>query len=62
MRGGRDARRVQVRLELQGDAGSGYTLVQSPDGFFTADNWFVDEAEALETAHEMYRVTADDWS
>ena len=60
--GGKDARSVHVRLELHGDAGSGYMLVQSPDGYFTADNWFVDEGDALDTAHEMYGVTADDWT
>ncbi len=52
----------EVELEIQGDDRSGYHLVMSPSGFFTADNWYETKQEALDTAHRVFGVGPDEWS
>lgn len=49
-------------LEIQGDDKNGYHLVMSPEGFFTADYWFKTKEEAIESAEELFGVTAREWS
>jgi hypothetical protein len=55
------SRTVPVSLSIEGDGGGGYLLVQSPDGFFTADEWFHTIDEALDYAQELYGVERDAW-
>src|ERR1017187_6943834 len=55
-------REVDIRLEIQGDDGSGYHLVMTPDGCFTADNWYRSKREALEAASEMFGTLIDGWA
>ncbi len=56
------ARTCEVKLEIQGDRKSGYHLVMSPEGFFTADSWHETRQAALETAHELFGVDVKDWT
>jgi hypothetical protein len=55
------SRTVPVTLSIESDGGGGYLLVQSPEGFFTADEWFHTIDEALSYAGELYGVEPDDW-
>lgn len=50
-----------IRLEIEGDAINGYHLVKSPEGFFTADNWYQTLDEALASALAVFGVAARDW-
>lgn len=50
-----------IRLEIEGDAINGYHLVKSPEGFFTADNWYQTFDEALASALAVFGVAARDW-
>lgn len=52
---------VSVVLEIQGNAKSGYHLVKSPDGYFTADDWFLTLEEAQSAALEDFGVPLDSW-
>ena len=52
----------EVALEIQGTRKSGYNLVMSPAGFFTADSWYETKAEALEDAQELFGVTVGEWN
>jgi hypothetical protein len=57
--------RVQERvvtLEIQGDGASGYHLVMSPAGCFTADSWHESISGAKETAAEVFGVASDAWA
>jgi len=51
-----------VELEIQGDDRNGYHLVMSPSGFFTADNWYETQQDAIDDAIELFGVHADQWS
>ncbi len=52
---------VPVELELQSDGTAGYHLVKSPDGYFTADDWFPTLEEAQAAALEDFGVALDSW-
>lgn len=56
-----EGRECGVNLKIAGDAKNGYHLVISPDGFFTADNWYQTLDEALASALELFDVAADNW-
>jgi hypothetical protein len=53
--------KAEVNLEIQGTTKSGYNLVMSPKGFFTADYWFSTLEEAYEDAEEMFGVKKEEW-
>lgn len=57
----REGTRCRVLLEIQGDDDTGYNLVQSPCGFFTADSWHATLSEAKEAAAETFDVALDVW-
>jgi hypothetical protein len=61
VRGEPEGVRRTVRLEIQGDERAGYHLVQSPDGFFTADSWHATLVEAQQSATELFGVGPDVW-
>ena len=48
-------------LEIQGSDGTGYHLVMSPDGFFTADCWYENIDEAFDAGHELFSVSKEQW-
>jgi hypothetical protein len=50
-----------VHLEIQGDEKGGYHLVKSPEGFFTADDWYMTIGEAQRSALELFGVDPDRW-
>jgi hypothetical protein len=52
---GEHVRDVEVSLEIQGDEGQGYCLVMSPEGRFTADDWYATREEALRAACDTWR-------
>ncbi len=52
---------LDVDLEIQGNKSSGYHLVMSPDGCFTADTWHESKEDALETASAMFGVAVGNW-
>ena len=54
-------RDVEVSLEILGDEGQGYLLVMSPEGGFTADDWYATREEALRAACELFGVPVDAW-
>jgi hypothetical protein len=56
-----EVRDVEVSLEIQGDEGQGYCLVMSPEGAFTADDWYATREEALRAACELFGVPVDAW-
>jgi len=51
-----------VELEMSGDERSGYNLVMSPSGFFSADSWHPTRHDALEAAFEIFGVDPKNWS
>jgi hypothetical protein len=51
---------TRVRLTLR-EGDGGYFLLQSPDGFFTADTWHATLADALDTAQRCFGVRPRDW-
>jgi hypothetical protein len=55
------ARDANVALELQTDP-DGCLLIMTPDGGFTADDWFPSERAALESAHERFGAPLDGWT
>jgi hypothetical protein len=58
------AARVQERmvtLEILGDAESGYHLIMSPTGCFTADTWHESVEDAKATAAEVFGVPPNEW-
>jgi hypothetical protein len=58
---GPEGRDCSVRLEISGDARNGYHLAMSPEGFFTADSWYISQEEALASASELFKVAACAW-
>jgi len=58
---GEHVRDVEVSLEIQGGEGEGYFLVMSPEGGFTADDWYATREEALRAAYELFGVPVDAW-
>ena len=50
-----------ILLEIQGTAKNGYHLVMSPDGYFSADNWYVNIEDAIENAKELFGIKKKDW-
>ena len=54
------ARDAKVELELQ-TISEGCLLLMTPDGGFTADDWFPSEREAIESARERFGVPLDGW-
>ena len=54
-------RRV-VALEIDGDGKSGYHLVMSPEGCFTADTWHETIEDAKDTAFRIFGVPPDGWT
>ncbi len=56
-----DVKTVSVRLEIRGNDKDGYHLVMTPDGCFTADNWYATEAEAVSDATELFGTDEADW-
>ena len=54
--------RCIVRLEIRGDEKNGYHLVESPEGFFTADDWHSTIVEAQRSASELFGVGPQQWS
>jgi len=57
-----EGRMVDVRLAIQGNAKHGFHLVQSPDGFFTADSHSPTLDDALTLAQELYGIPASAWT
>ena len=57
-----DGRECAVDLEIDGDDKSGYHLIMSPAGFFTADSWHETLADALAAAAEMFGVAPENWN
>jgi hypothetical protein len=51
----------QITLEIQSDGATGYHLVVSPEGCFTADTWHESMADAKETARDTFGVAIDAW-
>ena len=51
-----------VALSIEGDENNGYHLIMSPEGFFTADNWYQSLEEAQKAAHEQFDVNSDAWA
>ena len=51
-----------VSLSIEGDEKNGYHLNGSPEGFFTADNWYQSLDEAKNTAHEQFGVNSEAWA
>jgi hypothetical protein len=58
---GGDGRIVDVNLEIQGSPKSGFNLVQSPEGYFTADTHCPTLEDAKADAQEMFGVLPTDW-
>jgi len=54
-------REVRIELEIQGDDIDGYHLVKTPEGCFTADDWYASKLRALEVAQEEFGVPLDGW-
>jgi len=52
----------EAYLEIQGNEKDGYHLVMSPNGFFTADNWYETKKEAIDSAEELFGVKESEWS
>ncbi|MFV8784104.1 hypothetical protein ACNKU7_16915 [Microbulbifer sp. SA54] len=50
-----------TELEIQGDDQSGYHLVMSPVGYFSADYWYESLQEAKESAEKFFGVTDKEW-
>ena len=59
---GAEGSECEVDLRVQGDPAEGYFLIQSPDGFFTADDWFETREDALRCAARDYGIARDEWS
>jgi hypothetical protein len=57
-----EGRVCRIRLQIQGDAGSGFHLVVEPMGFFAADSWHTTEAEAIAAARSRFGVGTEAWS
>jgi len=57
-----DGRECEVDLEIQGDEENGFHLVMSPVGFFTADEWYETQGEALAAASELFAIDPGQWS
>ena len=55
------SKEVTVLLSIQGNDRDGYLLVQSPEGFFTADNFHPTLEEAIEQAWQLFGVNAEAW-
>lgn len=51
-----------VRLSIEGSPQAGFHLVKDPDGFFTADDWFPTQREAIEAALQEFGVREGEWS
>lgn len=51
-----------VRLTIEGSPRSGFHLIKDPDGFFTADDWFLTQREAMEAALQDFGVREGEWS
>jgi len=51
----------RVSLGIQGDAQNGYSLVMSPEGFFTADSWHETIEDAMNAAHRIFDVPPEAW-
>ena len=45
-----------VALEIQGDAKTGYHLIMSPSGCFTADSWHETIEDAMDSALRVFDV------
>ena len=62
--GGSDAagRDCAVDLEIRGDDASGYHLVMSPAGFFTADTWHETLDDAYAAAAEFFGIAPERWA
>ena len=52
----------EVLLEIEGDDKTGYHLVISPEGFFTADYWYASRKEAMQSATKLFGVAESEWS
>ena len=50
-----------VTLRIEGENEQGFHLIKSPDGFFTADDWFLTIDEAFDAAEECFGVRRQDW-
>ena len=50
-----------VDLEIQGSPKNGYHLVMSPEGFFTADNWYATLEEAFADGLRLFSVSREAW-
>jgi hypothetical protein len=58
---GEESKDCVVELEIQASGPSGYHLVKAPDGFFTADDWYESEEEAMGAAFEEFGVRRSEW-
>ena len=58
----RESTDCEVLLEIQGTKKNGFNLVISPAGFFAADSWHETKQEALESAEELFGVSAESWA
>jgi hypothetical protein len=50
-----------IDLKIEGNDQSGYHLMMSPEGFFTADSWHPTLEEAIINAYELFGITKEDW-
>jgi len=53
---------VSIDLRIVGEEGSGFHLIASPTGFFTADTWHLTLQEALAEALEEFGVDEHQWN
>jgi len=51
----------EVELVIEGNPKSGYHLVMTPDGCFTADAHYSTVEDALGDAQEVFGVLPEDW-
>jgi len=52
---------VIVDLEIVGQASTGFNLVMTPEGCFTADNWFETQDDAMAAAEETFGASQVRW-
>ena len=57
-----EPRECAVEVEIDGDDSSGYHLIMSPVGFFTADSWHETLDDALDAAVESLGIPRDAWT
>ena len=54
-------RGVDIQLEIEATAGSGYLLLMDPEGCFKTDQRYRSREQALEAARQQFGAPIDGW-